>query len=333
MFSRVLFVLLGIVFTFDADYARSSSGASPEDDFHMVDSIKNRDVECLFPEKFTPQQMGDLFQHKSTPIEKKFQNPYDEDQVYTIPVGTIKAGKVFYEQVMPYKMQILSGYPSSYAARTHFIHRVQVIHGNIYGGYEYNGAGFYQWARTGANVQFAVKLELDNTYTTHNLDKIQGSAKLYNLRESILGQRDFISSPNKLNPANFNLPEACLYNIFMSLDETWISRTGEIQRLVGHITDYLLLLDQLRGSPVFEMTVEQRQVHGDHLYASFLSALNFGDGSAMTIEKFKNCAQVLRFNIFSHLGIQEADFAPLVKCDKDALGQGKIFIAVPDTEQ
>jgi hypothetical protein len=340
MLSRYLLFTVSLFVWIDINSVNSSSNAPDalEEDFHNV-IYTNRGAEALFPKTFTTEEMHKLL-HPSTasPLRADQTLINAVDEVIHVPVGTLTPTDVFSNRVAPSMFQILTGTPDSYAGRITFGNLVIIRDGQIYGEYLYKRAfpNVSSWLGYGDTVQFHLKLNLHESYIVQNLAGIEGTCKIFNMRESVLGDRDFLSNKDHLNPANNILPTACLHNIKL-LDRECILQSGQqkgsLERLAGNTKDWLLMLRQLQGKAVyFGLSVKDQRQQADLLYRKLLAKHKFTP-ETMTVETYAVCLMPIRAKIFKCLGLHEDDIPVIPEGDVEqiiAMREGKIFFAVAD---
>lgn len=329
---NVLFLSIGFIVSISINCANASSSSSPEleDDFHHVENT-NYGALSLFPEKLTKKQVQSMFDKKRIQIERKLHVSYSGETL-TIPVGDAVATDSFYNNVYPNMFQAVTGTASSYASRIKFIHAVEIKDKQLYGFYQYERPALYgvvhNYLVSPTTILFSLQLNLARDFKIHNMDKIEGPCKIFNMRESVLGQKDFISKESQLDPGNGLLPDACLYSI-KSLDREFIRDTGCIERLAGNTKIWLMLLNQLKGRDLYGMQPDEREAHAEVLYQQLLAEKKF-DANNMTLDHYETCLMELRAAIFEHLGFKEDDIPNVPREDLPAMIDGKIFFAVAE---
>jgi len=319
----------------------SSDSDLSEDDFHTVEHT-NRRATYLFPEKFSPVQMASMFKKEPAPVTTKVTIGLDDpiDQV----VGTISADPAFYTDVMPYSWQSLTGTPDWYAANIRFAHAMDVRNGCLYGLYDYECPSLYAYAKGALGyaktIPFQVMLKLDPTYRILNLDSIQGHCKLFNMKESILGDQDFISNKHDLAIDAPGYPFASFYSIVTSLAAGWAKETPSLgERTPVSSKKWLLILHQLQGHNVKGMTPEARSHLGDKLYTDFIASLGFkvedmcvphAKRDQGLIDRTEASLLAIRAELLKALRIEDHLLPKLADLDAAAVLAGRVFFSVPD---
>ncbi len=328
MLKFVSFLFISVIASLDLAYASSSSDAEAlEDSFHDV-KYTNRGAEFLFPQRFTDEQVQCLFDKQPLLIQNRFKDAADE--VFDLPVGALSAEEKFYREVMPNRLQLITGTAARYASKIRFANAVEVHNGALQGLYEYVSSydSLYSMAGYGGCLSFLVQLRLDPSYVIYGMENIEGRCRVFNMRESILGDKDFLSSERQLNMANRMLPVTSLHYL-KSLDRNWVRQTNEIGRLAGNTKDWLLLLHALQGNNVHGMDEVNRQHIADSLYEKFLTGKEYA-ANEMNLAKYEDCLMSLRQSIFEKLGIRE-DQIPTVPADKIVdMCEGRVFFAVAE---
>ena len=314
----------------------SSSQEILEDEFVVVQNT-NTHAEPLFPAKFTAEQMSKLFNHEPVVFEIEHHR-WDCDQfgrpchvITKEAIGSLIPGGTFYQDVMPSSFQILTGTAQSYADKINFTRTVQFENGVLSGIYEYRSSyeTLYELAGYAGSISFPVTLTLDPSYKlicTHN--KMSGRQRLFNLRDSILGARDFISSKNSLDPKNGLLPQLCLHSIFTT-DEKFVRQTGEEQRLTFNIKDFLMVKQELQYGTLYNLPDDDRRAVADKLYHDLLSSKGY-KADQMNLTRYEHCLLTARSAILSHLGIHESDIPTLGRDLIIPLVEGKVLLLLPE---
>lgn len=335
MIKKFFVFFLSVITSVNVSLASSSQEDSLEDEFVVV-AKSNTHALPLFPNKFSAEQMRHLFKKKPIIYEKE-QIRWDSDD-FGIPVqiveketiGTLTAGNDFYSKVMPNFVQVITGTASKYASKIHFTNCVEVKSDCLIGTYEYRSSyeSLYHWAGYGSCLSFQVALKLDPSYTLINSREITSQGLLFNLRDSILGSRDFISSKNSLDPRNGLLPQLCLYYIFAT-DEKFARQTSiNSERLVGNIKDFLLALEELRYGSLYDESSENRMLVADSLYKDFVESKGYNLGS-MTLDGYADCLLSARKEVLLHLGICDEDIPTIGRHLTPSVEQGKVLLLVP----
>lgn len=305
-----------------------SSSEGLEGEFHPVADF-NRGVEKLFPEKFNADQMACFYKKKAINYAQNTIHPMTEEAQEN-KIGQMIPGESFYQNVMPYSLQMLTGTCHKYAEKIRFARVVNVKDGELEGLYEYVSSyeSLYSALGYASTVTFPVCLTLDPSYKVYNLDRVVGACRIFNLKESVLGAHDFISSVNQLQDANKMLPNACIFNIFRQ-DEAFINQTNEVHRLEFNIKSLLAILDQLKGNDLYHMTPEQQIIRQTEMYQQLREDKKCAAGE-MTKETYKACLLHVRAEIFAQMGIDPTFIPEVSGQDIVLLHEGKILFVVPD---
>lgn len=203
------------------------SDAITEDGFTLLPKI-HPSVKSFFPNKFNGEQIAEFYKSK---------------QVET-PDGIFSVGDDFHE-AKPYSFQILTGTYSAFASHISFTGEIEVTENCLWGIYLFKSpySTFY-------NKTFKVQLR-------SNL------LRIFNLADSILGDRDFISSPTQ------PLKDASFYFI-KNTDEQFFRQTNCQHRLNNNIKNWLLILKQLQGENIYALSEEERQTRAKSSLKSIL---------------------------------------------------------------
>lgn len=139
--------------------------------------------------------------------------------------------------------------------------------------------GIYQYSSSYSNlfnvvgaagtVVFPVELHLDPSYVLLNPNNITGRCRIINLKESVLGENDFVSDPHRLDPCKMNVPMASLYHI-LDFNSKAIRQTNGIIRLEVNTINYLMLLNELLYGNLHSLSESERLLEGKRLYRELL---------------------------------------------------------------
>ncbi len=327
MLNKVLFVLLSLVLPMSQSMASSSSTEEIMDEFHKVPTVYNA-AHAIFPKTLTTEQSEFFYRGRPFAAQRSVGLAGSEHKD-VIHLGTISATAEYNEKVKPYWFQVLTG---DISARTTFLHTELREDLCLYGIYKYCGASAYQSLGLATNATFALKFEPSNDCKIYNLDKLgAGPCRLVNMKESILGDRDFISSEENGNPHHCAVPEASWYSLEYWTSEAAIReevRKG-IDRLPGNTKTWLLILHQLQGADVYSLTNDQQLQLGDSLLQQMMLLAKYARIQD-TVERYVEILASIRRDIFKHLNVREEDVPSIPYEENIAAYQGKIFFAIPE---
>ncbi|AIL13196.1 hypothetical protein IM40_06290 [Candidatus Paracaedimonas acanthamoebae] len=270
------------------------SDAITDEDFTLLTQIP-ASVKNLFPDKFSGEQIAEFYKSK---------------QIVT-PKGTFSAGDDFH-QTKPYSFQIITGTYSAFASHISFTGNIEVGENCLWGTYSFKSpySTFY-------NRIFKIKL-------------IGDSFKIFNLADSILGDKDFISSPTQ------PLKDASFY-LIKNTDETFFRQTSCIHRLNNNIKNWLLILKQLQGENIYALQEEERNIRAEELFTEYLYKNNFmlNDQGILSMEEYVDINKDLRTKIFACHGVHLNDILDvIIREDVIKLYERKLyFISIKSFEE
>ncbi len=242
----------------------------------------------LFPGQFTGEQIEEFYKNK---------------QISTA-AGTFVIEDDFHA-TKPYSFQVLTGSYDTFASHISFTGTVKTEENCLWGTYSF--ASPYT---TYNNATFKVKL-------TGN------SFKTFNLASSVLGDKDFISTPTQ--PV-----KAISFYYIKNTDEAWIRKTNCLHRLNGNSKDWLLILAQLQGENIYDLKEEERTDKADKLFEEYLDKKKFtlNDEGILSIDQYVQINNDLRSQILAYHGVSPEDVPDILRQDVHNLIAGKVFFAV-----
>jgi hypothetical protein len=332
VFIRLALVLFSFLLAVGYGHASSSSDSDlSEDDFHAISNTNNVAL-SLFPSQFSPEQVLQLHDNKPVILQKQVALVGLDAQ--PVSLGSLSCTELYHQAVKPYWFQILSGKSSNYAGRIRFVSAEVGPDGCLYGNYRYTGAKLYQAIGTATDTVFPLKFTPTDGCKIYNLDKLKaGPCRLINLKESILGNRDFISSSENANPFNCAVPELSWYSLEYWTSEVAVraeAATGHA-RLPGNLETWLLALHQLQGVDVSLQTSDIRELLAHSLLEQLLRNEECAAIADLT-EKYVKANAIVRCQLLELLHVKEGDIPCIPLNENLAAYEGKIFFALPLSE-
>jgi hypothetical protein len=221
-----------------------------------------------FPHHFTDHQMQQLVKQKATTSTNPNANFVVDEQNHKKLWATL-----------PYRFQVMTNFPQSVEKVANSEYRVDST--KLMARYRFVSAYAQRF-----NSEFEVALE----------------GKTINIKDSVLGEKDFIGTPGQL------FSSSSFYYI-ATADEQFCRETPSIHRLNLNMENWLLIWAQLGGEHLFVKTNEYRKQRGQELFKAYLTEKDYqlnSDG-VLTMKEYIICLKDLQNKILAHHGLRVED--------------------------
>ncbi len=163
--------------------------------------------------------------------------------------------------------------------------------------------------------------------------------KFFNMNESVLVDKDFISTPSQLS--NPDMIKNFSFFYIENTDESFVRQTThEMHRFNENNKSWLLILAQLKGENIYDMPEEDKKRKADELYSYYLQENNckLSEAGILTNEEYIQINIDLRTKILGRFSIKIENVPTLEKINETVsddvmpgvckLADGKLFFAV-----